>query len=114
MLGHGSGSFGHVYGQRYGTRQGVRTAEEWYGYAATGDAAARLNRLVVQALLEAGVAAWSIQPGATLRCRDGVIEAGPEADGRGCVGAGPDAGGLWRCGSGLGTRRYHRQHGGDI
>ncbi len=78
VIGHGSGSFGHVMGQRYGTRQGVRTPEEWYGFAATGDAAARLNRLVTQALLAAGLPAWSIQPSVALRCQDGRIQAGPE------------------------------------
>jgi isopentenyl phosphate kinase len=79
ILGHGSGSFGHVYGSRYGTRQGVATPEQWYGFAATGDAAARLNRIVTAALLEAGVPAWSIQPSVALRCEDGRVTAGPEA-----------------------------------
>ncbi len=79
VVGHGSGSFGHVYAQRYGTRAGVKTPDEWYGFAATGDAAARLNRIVVAALLEAGVPAWSIQPSVALRCADGRIYAGPEA-----------------------------------
>jgi len=79
VLGHGSGSFGHLYGRRYGTRAGVQTPEQWYGFAATGDAAARLNRIVVAALLEAGVPAWSIQPSVALRCVDGRICAGPEA-----------------------------------
>lgn len=79
VLGHGSGSFGHIYGQRYGTRNGAQTPADWFGFAATGDAAARLNRLVVAALLKAGVPAWSIQPSVALRCRNGVIEAGPEA-----------------------------------
>ena len=78
VIGHGSGSFGHVMGQRYGTRQGVRTPREWYGFAATGDAAARLNRLVTRALLAAGLPAWSIQPSVALRCQDGRILAGPE------------------------------------
>jgi isopentenyl phosphate kinase len=78
VIGHGSGSFGHVYGKRYGTRAGVNTPEGWYGFAATADAAARLNRIVVKALLEAGIPAWSIQPSVALRCRDGRIEAGPE------------------------------------
>lgn len=73
VIGHGSGSFGHVVGRKYGTRQGVSTAEGWYGYAATGDAAARLNRLVTGALLTAGVPAWSIQPGASLRAQDGRL-----------------------------------------
>lgn len=77
VLGHGSGSFGHVVGKRYGTRSGVATPEQWYGFAATHDAAARLNRLVTKSLLDAGVAAWSIQPSAGLRCVDGRIVEGP-------------------------------------
>jgi isopentenyl phosphate kinase len=79
VVGHGSGSFGHVYAQRYGTRRGVAGAEQWYGFAATADAAARLNRIVVAALLAAGAPAWGIQPGVVLRCQDGQIAAGPEA-----------------------------------
>lgn len=78
VIGHGSGSFGHVHGRRYGTRDGVRTPEQWLGFAAVADAAARLNRIVVAALLAAGIPAWSIQPGAVLRCYDGQIMAGPE------------------------------------
>jgi len=78
VVGHGSGSFGHVYGQRHGTRAGVHTPEEWYGFAATADAAARLNRIVTAVLLAAQVPAWSIQPGAVLRCRDGLVERGPQ------------------------------------
>lgn len=76
VLGHGSGSYGHIYGQRYGTRNGVSSPEQWYGFAATADAAARLNRLVVGALLDAGIPVWGIQPGATLCCREGKIVSG--------------------------------------
>ena len=79
VIGHGSGSFGHLHGRKYGTRDGVHDAPGWYGYAATGDAAARLNRIVIAALLAAGIPAWSIQPGALIRCEDGRIVAGPEA-----------------------------------
>ena len=78
VIGHGSGSFGHVFGRRYGTRDGVHTPEQWYGFAATADAAARLNRIVVSALLDAQIPAWSIQPGVALRCADGRIAAGPQ------------------------------------
>ncbi len=67
VIGHGSGSFGHVVGRRYGTRAGVESAVDWYGFAATADAAARLNRIVVAALLAADVPAWAIQPSVTLR-----------------------------------------------
>ena len=77
VIGHGSGSFGHLYGRRYGTRAGVTNAEGWLGYALTGDAAARLNRIVTGALLAAAIPAWSIQPGALIRCVDGRIDRGP-------------------------------------
>lgn len=77
IVGHGSGSYGHVVGKRYGTRAGVRTSEEWYGFAATADAAARLNRIVTAALLHAGLPAWTIQPSAAMLCRDGAILDGP-------------------------------------
>lgn len=76
IIAHGSGSFGHVHAKRYGTRAGVRTAEEWMGFALTADAAARLNRLVISALLAAGVPAWSLQPSALLRCVDGQVARG--------------------------------------
>ncbi len=76
IIAHGSGSFGHVHAKHYGTRAGVHTAAEWMGFALTADAAARLNRQVISALLQAGVPAWSLQPGALLRCVDGRIARG--------------------------------------
>lgn len=78
VLGHGSGSFGHVSARRHGTRGGVRSAAEWFGFAATADAAARLTRIVAAHLLRAGLPAWSLQPGVALRCRDGRVLSGPE------------------------------------
>ncbi len=78
VLGHGSGSYGHVVGSRYGTRRGVNTPEGWYGFAATADAAARLNRIVTTALLAVGLPVWSIQPSVALRCVDGRVQVGPE------------------------------------
>jgi isopentenyl phosphate kinase len=79
VLGHGSGSFGHLYASTHGTRAGVATAAQWLGFAQTADAAARLNRIVVAELLAAGVPAWSIQPSVMLRCADGRVAAGPES-----------------------------------
>ena len=73
ILGHGSGSFGHFVGRRYGTRQGIRDESSWRGYAETGAAAARLNRIVTDAFLAAGVPVLSVQPSASARCRNGVL-----------------------------------------
>ncbi|WP_374686088.1 isopentenyl phosphate kinase [Promineifilum sp.] len=73
VLGHGSGSFGHVAAARHGTRQGVKNAEQWRGFAAVSDAASRLNRHVVGALLAGGVPAISLQPSASAQVADGRI-----------------------------------------
>lgn len=72
LLGHGSGSFGHVVAQRYHVQTGVT---DWCGYAETGAAATRLNRIVTDIFLEAGVPVVSIQPSASARCRGGELEA---------------------------------------
>ncbi len=75
VLGHGSGSFGHVAANRYGTRRGVKTEEEWRGFAEVAAVAARLNRRVADAFLAAGVPVWSLQPSASARCRGGELVA---------------------------------------
>ncbi len=75
VLGHGSGSFGHAVARRYGTRHGVRDAQGWRGFVAVWHAAARLNRLVVDALHEAGVPALAFPPSAGVTARAGRIMA---------------------------------------
>ncbi len=64
LIGHGSGSFGHWEAQRYHTRGGVTDAEQWGGFARVGAAAARLNRLVTDTFLNAGVPVVSLPPSA--------------------------------------------------
>ncbi len=51
----------------------MSTPAQWHGFAAVSDAAARLNRAVVAALLAAGVPAIALQPSASVQCHDGVI-----------------------------------------
>jgi len=74
VIGHGSGSFGHVTAHRHRTMDGVRSATEWEGFAAVARAASRLNRLVMDTLAEAGVPVWSVQPSASAECTDGVLQ----------------------------------------
>ena len=73
LLGHGSGSFGHFVGQRYGTRQGAKDERGWRGYAETGAAAARLNRLLTDLFLAEEVPVVSLQPSASACCRGGEL-----------------------------------------
>jgi len=69
VLGHGSGSFGHYAARESGFGQPGR----WESFARTGAAAARLNRLVTDLCLEAGLPVVSLQPSASARCRDGEL-----------------------------------------
>jgi len=75
VLGHGSGSFGHWAAKPYGIRDGVQTPAEWRGFAEVSAAANRLNRIVTDVFLEAGIPVLSIQPSASARCGDGKLEA---------------------------------------
>jgi isopentenyl phosphate kinase len=72
VLGHGSGSYGHFAAERYGVHRGC--LDDWRGYAETGAAAARLDRLVADNLLAAGVPVVPLQPSASARARRGRLE----------------------------------------
>lgn len=73
LIGHGGGSFGHYWAEKYGTQRGVHAPEGWQGVARVADAMGRLNRIVVNALLEAGVNAIGVQPLASGRAEAGVL-----------------------------------------
>ena len=68
VLGHGSGSFGHIAAVRSHFGSGGAT-----GYVETGAAAARLNRIVMDIALDAGLPAVSMQPSASAICDDGRL-----------------------------------------
>jgi isopentenyl phosphate kinase len=70
ILGHGSGSFGHVAAKKHGTRDGVHTKEQWFGFTEVRFQAAELNRYVVQSLLEAGIPALPFPPSASIVSND--------------------------------------------
>lgn len=74
LLGHGGGSFGHYWAERYGTARGAASPDDWWGVARVADAMARLNRAVVGALLEAGIPAVGVQPMASALAAAGRIE----------------------------------------
>ncbi len=73
LLGHGSGSFGHVPARKYGTRQGVHSDEGWRGFAEVWKEANQLNRLVMDALAEAGLPAISFPPSASVWTDGGQV-----------------------------------------
>lgn len=75
ILGHGGGSFPHVPAQKYQTHLGVINQESYQGIAEVQEAAARLNRIVVKRLVNAGLPAVSISPsGCYLTCGGRVVK----------------------------------------
>jgi len=75
LIGQGGGSYAHTVAERYGTRDGVASPEDWRGYAATARAAAELNRIVIESLASAGIPVLPVQPSASAMCRDGELRA---------------------------------------
>ena len=75
ILGHGSGSFGHIPAKKYATRNGVRSAEEWRGFAEVHCEATALNRLVVDALRNAGLPVLPFSALEGVRCAERKISA---------------------------------------
>lgn len=75
VLGHGAGSFGHVPAEKYGTRQGVHTADEWQGFIEVWREEAALNRLVMDSLDRAGLPAMALSPLASVTASGGSVAA---------------------------------------
>ncbi len=73
VLGHGSGSFGHIAAQKYGTRQGVRTRAEWHGFVEVWQEARQLNEIVLRALLKAGLPVIAFPPSSAVLASEGKV-----------------------------------------
>ncbi|MDH5607302.1 MAG: isopentenyl phosphate kinase [Anaerolineae bacterium] len=73
VLGHGSGSFGHVPAKKHGTRQGVSSQEEWTGFYEVWHQASALNRIVIEEFHRAGIRAISLPPSAAVTAADGKV-----------------------------------------
>ena len=71
ILGHGSGSFGHVPAKQHGTRQGVDSPAGWRGFAEVWYEAATLNRIVIEALHAADLPGVSFPASAGATAKDG-------------------------------------------
>ncbi|MEM7049690.1 MAG: isopentenyl phosphate kinase [Acidobacteriota bacterium] len=75
VLGHGSGSFGHVAAHRHGLRDGLRRDEQRSGVSETQGLAAALHRRVVGALETAGAHPFSLAPSSFMVCEErSVVE----------------------------------------
>lgn len=75
VVGHGSGSFGHAAATSGAWLRGAK-APDAETAARTQDAAARLHREVISALLEAGAPGYSLAPGSMMTCPGGRVVLG--------------------------------------
>lgn len=73
ILAHGSGSFGHVPATKYGTANGFNDTRGRMGACITNDVAARLNRIVIQELISAGLPVAFVPPSSIFISANGKL-----------------------------------------
>lgn len=73
LLGHGSGSFGHISATRYQTDRGAVNEKSWEGFVAVHQDAEKLNRMVCEGLSRAGALAFPVQFSCSGTTQDGRI-----------------------------------------
>lgn len=74
IVGHGGGSFPHKPAKDYRTNEGIINGNSFKGISLVQDAASKLNRIIVDALIDAGENAISVQPSASLISENGRIK----------------------------------------
>lgn len=70
---HGGGSFGHPLAKQYALKEGYKSPSQIMGFSRTHQAMVTLNKIVVDALIDHGISAVSIQPSSCLITKHGRI-----------------------------------------
>ena len=73
LLGHGSGSFGHVAAKKYDTRAGVTTESRWLGFAEVWYEARVLNQIVVERFHSRGLPVISFPISSSAYAKNSMI-----------------------------------------
>ena len=73
LIGHGSGSFGHSAAAQFGTRAGIRSAEDWLGFQKVWLAAHQLNQIVINEFLDIGLPIISLPVSASLVSKNNKV-----------------------------------------
>lgn len=74
IIGNGAGSYAHYPAKLYEVSNGITRESQKMGFCMVQDGAARLNRIIVSALLREGVRAISISPSSLCITRNGRIK----------------------------------------
>ena len=70
IIAHGSGSFGHPIAKKYKIAEGVNGRGNTKGVARVAEAAIRINRIVIECLLKAGLPVVSFAPASLMVAED--------------------------------------------
>ncbi|MFC1625122.1 isopentenyl phosphate kinase [Patescibacteria group bacterium] len=62
IVGHGSGSFGHVVASKYKTQEGIVNKDSIKGFPLVADAARKINTIVMEEFLKKGLKVVSFSP----------------------------------------------------
>jgi isopentenyl phosphate kinase len=73
LLGHGSGSFGHVAAIKFNTIKGVSGDAAWGGFTEVWYQASNLNRIVIDVFHQVGLPVVTISPLSSITALDGNV-----------------------------------------
>jgi len=88
LLGHGSGSFGHMDAARYGTAAGVHSQQDWIGFHEVWRSADALDRIVIDALADAGLPVVRVAASGAAYSNSGTLSSFPTHIVQSALGAG--------------------------
>jgi len=74
ILIHGGGSFGHPIAKKYKINEGFKDAQQIAGFSETRQAMTQLNKIILDALIQAGIPAVTLQPSAFITTDKGRIK----------------------------------------
>jgi isopentenyl phosphate kinase len=70
IIGHGSGSFGHIPADKYGTRQGVKTTTDWQGFWEVWREAHELHQIVLNEFSKSDLKCIGFPPSTSIRTKN--------------------------------------------
>ncbi len=74
LLGHGSGSFGHIPASKYHTIDGVMTLDEWKGFLEVWREARGLNQIILKIFSDEGLPVLSFPPSGSIVSSNRIIK----------------------------------------
>lgn len=74
VIGHGAGSFGHYFAQKYNTPAGVRTPKEFLGFSIEQFYDVKLNQIILKSFLDQKINAQTFYPSSMVFVDGGKVQ----------------------------------------